>query len=189
MDEIVSKFLKLKYDHRAAFSTDQGLQSGVIEEINREQYAFVTAGQGTFEAYFRRYHRHVYSGMIDLSADHLSYVMRFENLREDFAKVLRILGLEQVRPLPTTNKTPGKIRRWQDYYTPEIQSQAIKVFAPFLNAWSYQFPEGWGTVNPTVIARNVYIARKRVRELYFTRIRYSDAVYAKVVRRIRARLA
>lgn len=34
--------------------------------------------------------------------------MRFENLQADFAQVLNLLGIEQIRPLPVINRTSDK---------------------------------------------------------------------------------
>jgi hypothetical protein len=38
---------------------------------------------------------------------------------DDFAEVLKLIGIEPKRPLPVVNKTVGRERDFVSYYTPE----------------------------------------------------------------------
>ena len=71
------------------------------------------------------------------------YVIRFENIQSDFAKVLEKLNIEQKRDLPTRNKTQGK-KDFASYYdTPEMRARAVYIFGPFMKKWNYDFPQEW----------------------------------------------
>jgi hypothetical protein len=69
--------------------------------------------------------------------------MRFENIEEDFNKVLSLLKISQKRSIPSRNKTSGKDQSSFSHFPPEIQQQALFVFSPFMKKWGYSFPEEW----------------------------------------------
>jgi hypothetical protein len=189
MDEVVSGYHKLLTDHKKAFTSSEAMNNLYIEEIDRLKYEFVGQGKTTFQDYFKRFHHHIYSNMIDLSSNRLDVVIRFENLQNDFAALLSQLGMTPIRPLPVSNQTGGRSRDWQQYYTADIKEQAMTVFGPFMQEWGYAWPDGWDVSSKfSVIDILQYRLRKVARKYYFTHIRYSDNRIAKNIRTLRARL-
>jgi hypothetical protein len=126
--------------------------------------------------------------MIDLSGGHLDFIIRFENLQQDFSRLLERLNIPKVRPIPMVNKTRGKDRPFGSYYSPEIVNRAKRICGPFMDKWGYEFPPDWDGHQPTYVDRMEYIIFNKVRYVYMVYLRYNDAKYAKVLRRLRARL-
>jgi hypothetical protein len=185
LDEVVSRYFKLKTDHNHAFSDPRSVEALTADYADLEKYRFVTNG-GTFEQYVRRYHRRPFTGMIDLSAGPLDHLIRYESLQAGFCELLHKLGLEQVRPLPLVNKTAGRRPDWQSYYPPSLIQQVKASFGPFMQSWGYRFPAGWGPVAPSRLQIARYRAVRSLARLYLTQVRYRRGPGARLVRHLRA---
>jgi hypothetical protein len=102
-----------------------------------------------FPTYFKKYYKLPYNNFASLIYGHYDFLIRFENLQEDFARVLQILGIEPKRPLPVRNPTQGRKKDFWSYYSPEIIPRAKKLVGPFMKQWGYEFPPEWGEYNLT----------------------------------------
>jgi hypothetical protein len=112
--------------------------------IEKRMRALVKNARGDFASFFRRSYRFPHSDWSSLSHRDFDFVIRYENLQEDFGRVLELLGIERKRLLPWVNETPGKGREFSLYYTPEIIARARWVFGPYMQEWGYEFPVAWG---------------------------------------------
>jgi hypothetical protein len=79
--------------------------------------------------------RHMYNKYIE-GAD---FVMRFEQLQEDFNEVLKRIGVSQAVEIPTMNVTEGRDRNYRAYYTPKARAIVEKAFALDLQRFGYSF--------------------------------------------------
>jgi hypothetical protein len=188
LDEVVSRYFKLMSNYKQVFSGPEAVEASLSDYSDLEKYNFVRETNASFSDYFIQYHQHTFSSIIDFSAPGLSYVIRFEHLQEDFAEVLRRLRIEQVRPIPVTNKTPRRNDEWQEYYTERLIPQAKRVFGPFMDRWGYQMPVSWGAIQVKKQDQLRYWFMRSLRYIYFIHFRYNQAKPAKVVRALRARL-
>ena len=82
-----------------------------------------------------------------MTIDNCNFVIRHENIAEDYLFALNKVGVESPLSLPVANKTAGKKNNLSEYYTQEIRKQAIYVFGPFLAKYNYSFPHNWGAIN------------------------------------------
>jgi hypothetical protein len=147
LDDAVSLYFKYKSDHKQKFTR-------LVENTRKKQrladyaaalkFTFIRSTAADFPAYFKKFYKVPYNTWSDLSHKQFDYVIRFENLQEDFATALALIGIEQARPLPQVNKTGGKARDYISYYTPEIIPRAKRVFGPYMRQWGYAFPAAWG---------------------------------------------
>jgi hypothetical protein len=189
LDKIASAYAKLKTDHKGAFSSANSTDKLKVDFVDRRKYRFIQENNASFSAYFRKFYRRPYSDMLDLSAQSLDYVIRFENLQQDFAELLRRLNIQQVQPVPVRNKTRGKKETWRDYYTPEIIPQAKKTTGPYMTRWGYSFPPEWGVYVPSRLQDAEYKFHLALRLIYNRQFRYNNSAYARAIRSLRARLA
>ncbi len=190
LDAIVSRYLKLKGDHKGAFTNPDAVRSGTIEFADAQRHRVIREEHLTFAQFFRRFHRRPYGGLLDLSSDHMDFVMRYERIQRDFFHVLRKLGIAPIREVPVTNRTTiGKRADWTSYYPPEIIEQAKRVCGPYMSKWGYEFPESWGVYQPAMTANVNYILWRELRKLYTENIRYRDGKPASFIRWLRGRLA
>ncbi len=185
LEKVVSRYFKLANDHRDAFSDPDSAKRLLIDYSDYRKYRFVRSG-ATFSEYFMRFYRYAYSDLIDVASDRYDFVIRFEKLQDDFSAVLRCLGIDQVGPIPTTNRTQGKERLEETYYTEEMTQRASQVFGPFMRKWKYECPIGWDE-NSSFWRRELeYRLLSTVRMIYITKVRYNQGPLAQILRRMRS---
>jgi hypothetical protein len=68
--------------------------------------------------------------------DGVDEIIRFENLEEDFNRVLEKAGVKEHVPIPHSNVTPGK-KPYQEYYTPELQRLVERYIGDQLAEFGY----------------------------------------------------
>jgi hypothetical protein len=187
LDTIVSRYMKFTSDHKGTFSSPTSVEELVADYSDIQKYIFIKNTHANFGTYFRKYFKIPFSDMIDLSGGHLDFVIRFENLQQDFSRLLHRLNICQVRPIPTVNKTRGKDKPFASYYSPELADRARRICGPFMRKWGYEFPSDWEGHQSTLIDQAEYIIFNKLRYFYMIYLRYNDANYARVLRRLRAR--
>jgi hypothetical protein len=170
LDDAVSLYFKYKSDHRHRFSQDK-LRRGAFRTISMKRYNYVKTTDADFPSYFMRVYRIPYSNWSSLSHKKLDYVIRFEDLQTGFSRVLNLLGLEQIRPLPINNVTQGKKKHFVSYYSPEIIPRAKWVFGPFVREWSYEFPAHWGNEPVPLPSLVLYRVCNVFRSIYWRHLR------------------
>ena len=146
MDDVVSLYFKYLTDHKRRFSNanKRAKRKGLVGYLTARRFNFVQAHESDFPTYFRRYYRVPYDTWSSLSHKRFDFVIRFEQLQDDFAQALQRIGIEPARPLPAANPTSGRRRDFLSYYTPDIAPHARHVFGPYLKRWNYSFPAEWG---------------------------------------------
>ena len=187
LDCLVSRYIKLKFPKE--FSLANELIEGLIADYSDfKKRQDVHKNNLNFVQYFQKYHKQPISEMIDYSADRIDYVIRYENLQDDFSEVLNILKIDQVGVIPILNKSKGKYKPYLDYYEPEIIGQAKHVCGPFMKKWGYDFPNDWGGFGITFFDEIQYVLLNYLKKIYMTNIRYNNAPYSKAIRRLYAKL-
>ncbi|MEM1319717.1 MAG: sulfotransferase family 2 domain-containing protein [Bacteroidota bacterium] len=145
MDSVVSEYFKKKSDHRGRFSRGSYRDGRPIAPAALRRYRFIVENDASFAEYFAEFYQEPYRlPRHEETAQKADVVMRYEQLEEDFEKLLKKLNLP-LHPLPKINATAGKRGHFLDYYTPEIVPQALSVFTPLMQQWGYSFPEHWPT--------------------------------------------
>ena len=146
LDQAVSSYLKYKTDHERWYTDPEKLKQSnfLIKYRNMTRFNFIRKNDPDFAAYFLKHHKIPYDNWSRLSHQTFDFIIRFENLQDDFAKALELIGIEQKRLLPVVNKTNKKDKDFLSYYTPETIPRAKRVFGPFMKKWGYDFPPEWG---------------------------------------------
>lgn len=191
LDAIVSNFFKYKTDHKGTFSNSEAsLKSHIIDYADVKFYEYTQTSKITFESAFLRSKvwERPYSDMIEVSSDHLDFVIRYERLQQDFAQVLRLLDVEPVRLVPVTNKTQNRKTNWQSYYTPPMIEKAKRICGPFMQKWDYKFPPEWGDHEVSSIKKLEFRLANIMKKIYLVHFRYNDKPYAQTVRKFHAQL-
>jgi hypothetical protein len=151
LDDVVTWYFKLKTNYGQEFTDPvkrkrikmvrKLIGTRMFENVHREGMDFPT--------FFMKYYKRPYNNFSCLIRNHYDYLIRFENLQADFARLLQILGLELKRPLPVRNPTKSRNKDFWSYYSPEMIPRAKKVFGPFMKEWGYEFPADWGNYSPS----------------------------------------
>lgn len=188
LDVLVSRYLKYKHDHEGAFSDPNAVNENLADYSDRIKYDFIRETNSPYPVYFLKFYRRPYSDLADISSSRLDFVIHYEQLQEDFTRLLDKLGIEPVRPIPIVNRTSGKKGDWVSYYTPEILPRARQVCGPFIEKWGYSFPDGWGEYRESLISRWKFRWVSGVKNAYIHHFRNNNRPYARLVRRLRAHL-
>jgi hypothetical protein len=147
LDDAVSHYFKYKTDHKGNFTDPKRQikrQRGLVGKLNQRIFNFLQSTEADFPTFFMKYYRLPYNNWASLSHKEFDFIIRFENLVDDFAKALHLIGIEPVRPLPVINRTGKREKTYLSYYTPETIGRAKRVFSPFMKQWGYEFPPEWG---------------------------------------------
>jgi hypothetical protein len=121
----------------------------VAEEYNEEYFKdFVSKGQCVstdFErpSYFRQdrgltFNTHSVTSWLGGENSLFDYVMRFENINEDFKNVCEDLGIEH-EELPHVNKTTEKSNHYSHYYNDETREMVAENYADDIENFGYSY--------------------------------------------------
>ena len=149
LDVAVSTYFKQKTNHRNQFTTASKLRkkggSVTTKALKRHRYLELTGAD--FATYFLKYYRLPYDNWSRLNHRSFDFIIRFEQLQQDFDEALRLTGITPVRDLPAKNQTKLKTREFASYYPANTHNRARKVFGPFMKRWDYHFPDDWGEMS------------------------------------------
>ena len=155
MDACVTIFFRMATDHRQRYSQPQpayATNRHYRDEV--AEFQWIRKVGADFPAWFMH---NIWLPYDDwMSTDSFDGVIRFEHLQEDFAQILRRLGVEQVRPLPVENTTAARSTGYADYYTPATRWRAAYAFGPYMELFGYRFPGSWGRVKVPRRARTLF---------------------------------
>lgn len=184
LDEAVSVYFKYKTDHRGRYSDPRRYRDEKKYQADRQTFEFVTGTNADFPTFLKRFYRFPYDNWSRLAHHKFDFVIRFEHLQEDFAKVLELMGVPQVRPLPSVNKTGKKKEDFLSYYTPDIRNHAKRVFGPFMQKWGYEFPAEWGVVNVSPLSRMQYNTLGIFRSIYWGYLKGETSLSSRLMKGI-----
>lgn len=149
MDICVSNYFKFKTDHENRYSQPRLMQHGFLRKYimrwwNVRQYKSIVEGGENFEDFFTRAYSVPYASWSIIEHQRMDYIIRFENLNNDFAEALKVIGADKVRDIPVANKTAEKTKTFWEYYeTDKAKRRAKYIFGPYLQRWGYDFPDSW----------------------------------------------
>ena len=157
MDLVVSEFLKIRNNHKQRYTTPSEWRrnGGTLSDESLRLYDEIKNDNLSFQDYFKKYFKLPYDNWSSADHKNFDYIIRFENLRNDFNEVLKRLQINPARELPQINKTSEK-DDYTKYYTPEIRKKAAFVFGPFMKKWGYQFPPDWNTTSVSTFSFILY---------------------------------
>lgn len=177
IDSVVSSYYKYRTSHHEIYSNPRVTKVGRLRRYVRyftdtRRYNYVTKNNASFDDYFMRFYRLPYADWSMLDCDKFEYIIRYENIQEDFSDVLRRLGIDQVRPLPMRNKTNKETNNYvQAFQRPETIIRAKQVFGPFMKIWDYQFPGDWALYQESMFNERVFPLVSGVYGLYWRYLR------------------
>lgn len=160
MDMVVSIYHKLLNNHKGNYTNPaiRRERGGWVTDRMIRRYTFIRQYNASFSDYFNQFHTRTYCNGLMPYYKSLDFVMRFESLQSDFSSVLKRLGIDQKRPLPVVNVTKRDCSSYAPFYTEDIRPRAIRIFAPQVQAWGYDFPPEWSVPSITPAQRSIFAA-------------------------------
>ena len=169
MEIAVSMYEKMKANEKGNFTNIKlfAENGGHITRKQREAYSFIHINHASFQQYFDKFFTKPYDNLASLTVSKCDYVIRYENIADDYLCAMKKAGVKNPRPLPVANKTAGKKDDLLEYYTDEIKEKAIFVFAPFLEKHNYSFPQSWRETSSSFKSRMQFRVLAVLRKLYY----------------------
>src|SRR5258706_6588454 len=93
MDLVVSEFLKIKNNHKQRYTTPSEWRrnGGTLSDESLKLYDEITKNNLSFGDYFKKHFKLPYDNWSSLAHKKFDFIVRFENLRNDFNEVLKRL--------------------------------------------------------------------------------------------------
>jgi len=163
LDRMVTVYLRMKGESFQKLENDvrQAQAAGAVFKADNlarqiEKRRIIQQENLTFSEYFLRFLKgDEWREHKKLRLEAADFVCRYENLQEDFARLLGMMGVDPVRAVPNLNPTPEK-DDFLSYYPPEIWRDVIRYTYRSMSALGYAYPGGW-------IEGSSFMARKRYR--------------------------
>jgi hypothetical protein len=152
LDRTVSLFLKMKNDQQEYFSKRLQLRKGwsINKWLMLRIFRFVRQEGTTFEMFLDRYYGIMpYDDWASMDNVHYDYTIRFENIEEDFNRIMQSIGVEQPPILPKANVTSKQQEYTAFYDTPQLRIKAQRIFGMYMKTMNYDFPGDWPAYTPT----------------------------------------
>ena len=180
LDNAVTSYFKSRNDHQQTYSSvrERPWFTRLFYQNRTKSFEFIRKYDADFSTYFLKFYRFPYDNWSALSHHQFDYVIRFEKLEEGFSQVLKMIGVEQIRPLPIIHRTGERQRDFHLYYKPETVQRAKHVFGPFMKKWGYEFPPEWGADSVSWMSRFQFSVLGLFRRFYWIYLR--SIIYARL---------
>lgn len=145
MEIAITVYEKMKANAKGNFTNPKlfAENGGHITKKHRARFNFIHKNNASFQQYFLRFFTKPYDNLSSMTLDNCDFVIRYENIAEDYFSALKRAGIETPKPLPVANKTAGKKQDILGYYTDDIKEKSIAIFGPFIEKYNYSFPVEW----------------------------------------------
>ncbi|MEM7163013.1 MAG: sulfotransferase family 2 domain-containing protein [Bacteroidota bacterium] len=172
IDVVVSKYLKYLNNHHNYHSANRRNMNGRIDRIispirENGRYNWIQKNNADFESFFFKYFKYPFTNWSVVENHQFDYIMRFENIRNDFAEALGKIGLDLVRELPVRNKTDDKAPSHTYFQSQKARDHAVYIFGPFMELWGYKFPDEWGDVSICAKSQKAFERINKLKTVYW----------------------
>ena len=164
LDEATSIYTKYLTNHKSNYTDiKKRLENGGwVSKKHIRRYLFTQNKENDFGDFLKKFFSHPYISVIEVNKKYCDYIMRYENIQNDFSNVLKLLDLKEVRPLPVLNKTENKSHYLHYYKDDDTIKHAIKISGPFMKEWGYSFPSHWNASRYNSLSFFEYYITKRI---------------------------
>lgn len=165
-DSVVSKFTKLKNNHKGKYTDSAFLKKngGWITPAELKRFAFVqTHGFGD---YVKRFYKTPFINTLSIHHSFCDFIIKFESLNDDFETVLIKLGIKPVRPLPVVNPTVKSQSSFLDSFNTSIQKKSVDTFGPYMKEFHYNLPAEWEAREPSIFSCSLYRVKVMLAKIY-----------------------
>lgn len=185
LDVSVSYYTKMINDSKGNFSNEKLLRQngGHLKMRDYKLSKYLRDNNSSYTDFLNRHYQFPFDNWLSITAPYCSYIIRFENLQEDFKKALIHCGVSPKRELPVVNKTTEK-KSFENFYTLENQKISIAIFGPYMLKHKIDFPKNWDGKKVHLWSRFFFALLGFVRKIYWTKKSYRDTNAQKVYKEL-----
>ena len=129
------------------------------------------------------YYRFPFDNWLSITAPHCTFIIRFENLQEDFENALKHCGILPKRKLPFVNKTIKK-ETFESFYNEQNSELSFSIFGPYMLKHGMAFPEIWKDKRVSLYNLFLFKLFGFVRKIYWTKKSYRNSNAQKVYKEL-----
>jgi len=185
MEMAVTIYEKMKNNSKGNF-TNPNLFSengGHITKNHQKKYKYIHEKSASFQQFFLKHYKYPYDNLASQTLQYCDYIIRYENIQEDYLKALKKAGVKKPKSLPVANKTTGK-KSLDYYFTEETIARAVYVFGPFMKKYNFKFPDSWVKFKvplSSIILFKIFSLARKINQNYFKKttekIGLKDTIY------------
>lgn len=185
LDISVSYYTKMIYDASGNFSNKKLLRKngGHLKSRDFKLAKYFRENGADYTTFLKKYYQFPFDNWFSITKPHCDYIIRFDNLQEDFESALEICGIKPLRKLPVINKTNDKAS-YLTYYTDENKAIALSIFGPYLKEHQMDFPNGWKRTSVSLWHHFVYRVMRQIRKLFWKYNSYRSTNAQKVYKEL-----
>lgn len=136
--------------------------------LKRVKYA--KKDNSTFDSYLKKFHFWPYVDWSCMDHDNFNYIIRFENLNNDFKVALKKIGIDVKRDLPKINVT-GEKKNYLEYLNHDNINLYINTFGPAVKLMGYKLIHLEKFKIPKIIWMK-YKTIKTIKSIYWKYLKY-----------------
>ena len=191
MEIVATSYEKLKQNPNNMFENKKLFKEngGHINKRQRKKYNYIKQNQASFQDFFLKFYNTPYDNLASLAVDDCNYVIRYENIIEDYKNLLTLLKVKNIEPLPVQNKSSSKKKNLKDYYTKDIINRSVMVFGPFFKKHKYEFPNYFNDPKVSIFSLVWFNIISQLKKLKYTftnkslQKSSSETIYGKIQRK------
>ena len=181
LDISVSYYTKMINDSSGNFSNNKLLRKngGHLKMRDYKLSKILRENNSSYSDFLSRYYRFPFDNWLSITAPYCSFIIRFENLQEDFENALKHCDISPKRKLPIVNKTKKKVN-FESFYNEDNSELSFSIFGPYMLKHSMAFPEMWK--EKRVSSYNLFLFKLFgfIRRIYWTKKSYRNTNAQKI---------
>lgn len=185
LDISVSYYTKMITDSSGNFSNKSLLRKngGHLKMRDFKLSKLFREKQFDYNVFLEKYYQFPFDNWLSITAPHCDFIIRFENLIEDFEKALLHCGIEPKRSLPMVNKTKQK-KAFESFYNESNKKICLSVFGPFMLQHNMSFPAIWGECKVGWLPKLQFRVLSSIRKFYWLNKSYRNTNAQKVYKEL-----
>ncbi|MBL6657652.1 MAG: hypothetical protein ISP73_03505 [Flavobacteriales bacterium] len=185
LDISVSYYTKMITDSSGNFSNKSLLRKngGHLKMRDFKLSKLFREGQFDYNFFLEKYYQFPFDNWLSITSLHCDFIIRFENLIEDFEKALLHCGIEPKRSLPMVNKTKHK-KAFESFYNESNKKICLSVFGPFMLQHNMAFPAIWGECKVGWLPKLQFRVLSSIRKFYWLNKSYRNTNAQKVYKEL-----
>ena len=172
-------------DSSGNFSNEKLLRKngGHLKMRDYKLSKYLRDNNSSYGYFLSRYYQFPFDNWLSITSPYCSFIIRFENLQEDFEKALIHCGITPKRELPVVNKTKQKVT-FESFYNEENSELSLSIFGPYMLKHDMAFPEIWKEKKVSSYSLFLFKLFGYVRKIYWTKKSYRDTNAQKVYKEL-----
>ena len=185
LDISVSYYTKMINDSSGNFSNEKLLRKngGHLKMRDYKLSKYLRDNNSSYGHFLKKYYQFPFDNWLSITAPYCSFIIRFENLQEDFEKALNIVVFLQSENYLCKIKPKQKVT-FESFYNEENRELSLFIFGPYMLKHGMAFPEIWKEKKVSSYSLLLFKLFGFIRKIYWTKKSYRNTNAQKVYKEL-----